>query len=128
MSKENKFAADLARLLKKQGAIVCSYVASSFGLAGFPDKIVISRPWVGFIELKSNDRQLTPRQFVVLREINRRRVWTGVEVREISENSVECEVTMHLPDDCDVPHGHYVVRRDALLEFLGKKVKSAMNE
>lgn len=117
MSRENQFAAELSRLLKNQGAIVCSYVASSYGLAGFPDKIVISRQWVGFMELKSGDRKLSAKQLKVLREINRRRAWIGVEIREV-EDAKLCHVICR---SIDMDQSQ-TVRRDGLLEFLGGKV------
>lgn len=97
MSRENKFARELSRFLKDRGALVASYVASEYGVAGFPDKIVWSVHWCGLMELKTGDNELSPKQLYVLRELDARQAWSAVQVREVDGVQV-CAVTRHLRD------------------------------
>jgi len=119
MSRESKFTADLTRLLRSQGAVVAPYIASTHGVAGWPDRCVWSTLWCGHMELKTGDRQCTPKQLHILRELDRRRAWSAVEVRECYEGMLVnkthvCVIRYHWSEG-KIMH---IVRRDELLREL----------
>ncbi len=116
MSKESSFTADLTRLLRKQGAIVAPYVASSYGVAGWPDRCIWSVLWCGHMELKTGERQCTPKQLHMLKELDRRRAWSAVEVREIPAFPEWLEVIRYRVIGERIRVGW---RRDQLLRLLG---------
>lgn len=68
--------------LTKLGAIVIPYVGSTRQPIGYPDRHVIHRLWIGWIEFKSVKGRLRPAQKIRMRMMNDARPHTAVVVRE----------------------------------------------
>lgn len=69
---ENQLKALLKVALTTQGARVLSVHGHAAQEPGWPDLLVWSRRWSGWIELKVNNRKLNPAQRLVIKELRLR--------------------------------------------------------
>lgn len=102
MPSETEWTRDLCKRLR---AIVVPYVASHRQPAGFPDRIVWSPRWQGWLEMKGPRTRLALNQKLKIRALNavkpgsawvvRSRAYDGVVHIETSEGEIVATVAEH---------------------------------
>lgn len=83
--KESDFTKAMCKGLEEFGCIVYPIVAQAFGLAGWPDRLVVCPPPVDkivLLEFKGVATKLAPRQRLIMERINRCSAQTCFVVRQ----------------------------------------------
>jgi len=80
---ENKFTAELTRVLRSQGAMVQVMQASVYTEPGWPDRLVVHPLWSGLIECKDADTAVEELQEHRLSQLHRRWPRHAVLVRRV---------------------------------------------
>lgn len=71
---EARFTADVTKVMRNRGAMVYPLIAGHDGAPiGWPDRLVVSRQWIGLLEFKGLTTVISPNQETVIRELWRRR-------------------------------------------------------
>ena len=80
---ESEWTSRLMAGVKECGGLVLPVVAHKRGEPGWPDRMVIHKRWMGFVEVKVDGRMLTTLQRIRIRDICSRRPLGAVVARRM---------------------------------------------